>query len=87
MFSTNEHCPVNSASNKGSQISDCAKERVGGMSPGSHSKLIYGHRGSHSEVSENGQSRGWLNGDVGAGVGVGVGIGVSVLVGIGNETL
>ena len=31
--------------------------------------MIYGHRGSHREVSANGQSRGWLNGDV---VGVGV---------------
>jgi len=83
---TNEHVPIKSVSNI--QISDCEKLRVDGTSPGSHSKLIYGHRGSHSEVSTNGQSRGWLNGDVvDVGVGAGIGIGVSVLVCPGDETL
>ena len=49
---------------------------------------MYGHRGTHSEVSTNGQSREWLNGDVvDVGVGAGIGIGVSVLVGTGDETL
>ena len=88
MLTTNEHVPIKSVSNI--QISDCEKVRVDGTSPGSHSKLIYGHRGSHSEVSTNGQSRGWLNGDVvgvGVGVGIGIAIGVSILVGTGDETL
>ena len=40
---TNEHLALNSALNKGSQISDCAKVRVEGMSPAGHSKLTYGH--------------------------------------------
>ena len=49
---------------------------------------MYGHRGSHSEVSTNGQSRRCLSGDVvDVGVGAGIGIGVSVLVGTGDETL
>ena len=86
MLITNEHVPIKSVSNI--QISDCEKLRVDGTSPGSHSKLMYGHRGSHSEVSTNGQSREWLNGDVvDVGVGAGIGIGVSVLVGPGDETL
>ena len=88
---TNEHLALNLTLNKGSQISDCEKVRVEGMSPAGHSKLTYGHWGSHSEVSLNGQSRGWLNsgdgdGD-GVGVGVSVGVGVNVLVGSGNETV
>ena len=86
MLITNEHVPIKSVSNI--QISDCEKLRVDGTSPGSHSKLIYGHRGSHSELSTNGQSRGCLSGDVvDVGVGAGIGIGVSVLVGTGDETL
>jgi len=83
---TNEHVPIKSVSNI--QISDCEKLRVDGTSPGWHSKLIYGHRGSHSEESTNGQSRGWLNGDVvDVGVGAGIGTAVSVLVCTGDETL
>jgi len=79
-FITNEQAALNSALNKGSQTSDCEKVRVVVMSPGGHSKLIYGHWGSHREVSANGQSRGWLVGDaVDVGVGVGVGIGVDTL--------
>ena len=86
MLITSEHVPIKSVSNI--QISDCEKLRIDGRSPGSHSKLIYGHRGSHSEVSINGQSRGWLNGDVvDVGVGAGISIGVSVLVGTCDETL
>ena len=71
---TNEQAAVNSALNKGSQTSDCEKVRVDVMSPGGHSKLTYGHWGSHREVSANGQSRGWLNGDA-----VDVGVGVNSL--------